>query len=216
MEDFTNQPKDEKEEVSAEASEEINVAEDEQEEDGTLMVSSKSSIKKEILDWVISIAVALVIALLIRNYICAFVRVSGPSMEPTLQHNDLLYVNRFLYTPENGDVIIFRPDHSPKTPYVKRVVATEGQTVVIDETERAVYVDGEKLNEDYIKDRLVSDGNMTYPYTVPEGHVFVLGDNRNNSVDSRDSKVGAVSLKSIVGKVLFRLVPFSKLGSIYN
>ncbi len=215
MEDFTNQPKDENNDITNEETTDIEVTERE-EDDGSLMVATKSSIKKELLDWVVSIAVALVIALLIRNYICAFVRVSGPSMEPTLQHNDLLYVNRFLYTPENGDVIIFRPDHSPKTPYVKRVVATEGQTVVVNELERAVYVDGEKLEEDYIKDRLVSDGNMTYPYTVPEGHVFVLGDNRNNSVDSRDSKVGAVSLKSIVGKVLFRLMPFSKFGSIYN
>ncbi len=178
--------------------------------------SSKSNLKKEILDWVVSIVVALAVALFIRQFIFTLVRVDGPSMLPTLHHNDTLYVNRFMYTPEVGDVIIFRPPNSPSTPYVKRVIAVEGQEVVVDAREQSVYVDGVKLEEDYISEALVSAGTMEYPFTVPEDHVFVLGDNRNNSRDSRDASVGAVPRKNIIGKVIFRLLPVSDFGTIYD
>ena len=192
--------------------------EDEVKEEST----SKTNIKKEILDWVVSIVIALAIAFFIREFIFTLVRVDGPSMEPTLHHNDTLYVNRFMYTPEVGDVIIFRPRNSESTPYVKRVIATEGQVVEIYGRENSndkigkVYVDGIELVEDYILDDLVSCGTMEYPYTVPEDHVFVLGDNRNNSHDSRQSSVGAVSEDSIIGKVIFRILPVSDFGSIYE
>ena len=170
--------------------------------------------KKELLDWAVSIVVALAIALFIRQFIFTLVRVDGPSMQPTLHHNDTLYVNRFMYTPEVGDVIIFRPRNNPETPYVKRIIALEGQEVVVDASEGAVYVDGKELEEDYISEELISAGTMKYPYVVPEDHVFVLGDNRNNSRDSRDASVGAVSRDSIIGEVLFRLLPISDFGGI--
>lgn len=185
-------------------------------EEPELIMSSKSSTKKEILDWVFSIVVALVVALLIRRYLFTLVKVDGPSMQPTLYHNDMLYVNRFMYTPENGDIIIFRPPNSPSTPYVKRIIATEGQTVVIDAREKKVYVDGVELKEDYIDEKLVSAGTVKYPFTVPEDNVFVLGDNRNNSRDSRDAAVGAVPRKNIIGKVIFRMLPISEFGSVYE
>ncbi len=181
-----------------------------------VIASPKSSMKKELLDWVISIVVALAVALFIRQFIFTLVRVDGPSMLPTLHHNDTLYVNRFMYTPEEGDIIIFRPPNSPDTPYVKRVIATEGQEVIIDAREHKVYVDGVELVEDYISEDLVSAGTMKYPYVVPEDHVFVLGDNRNNSRDSRDASVGAVPRDNIIGKVVFRLLPVSDFGSVYN
>lgn len=176
----------------------------------------KNSLKKEIMDWVISIVVALAVALVIRQFIFTLVRVDGPSMLPTLHHNDTLYVNRFMYTPEEGDIIIFRPPNSPNTPYVKRVIATAGQEVIVDAREHKVYVDGVELVEDYISEELVSAGTMTYPYVVPEDHVFVLGDNRNNSRDSRDASVGAVPRSNIIGKVIFRLLPVSDFGSVYD
>jgi len=185
-------------------------------DDDELIVSTKSSVKKEVMDWIVSIAIALVVALFIRQYIFTLVKVDGPSMLPTLEHNDMLYVNRFMYTPEAGDIIIFRPPNSPRTPYVKRVIATEGQTVVIDSHKRKVYVDGVELEEDYIKGDLVSAGTMKYPHTVPDNHVFVLGDNRNNSRDSRDVTVGSIPNKNIIGKVLFRLLPVSEFGNVYN
>ncbi len=181
-----------------------------------LIAPPKSSMKKELLDWIISIVVALAVALFIRQFIFTLVRVDGPSMLPTLHHNDTLYVNRFMYTPEVGDIIIFRPPNSPDTPYVKRVIATAGQEVIVDAAEHTVYVDGVELVEDYISEELVSAGTMKYPYTVPEDHVFVLGDNRNNSRDSRDASVGAVPHKNIIGKVIFRLLPVSDFGSVYD
>ncbi len=181
-----------------------------------LIITPKSSTRKEIFDWLFSIVVALAIALLIRRFLFTLVKVDGPSMQPTLYHNDMLYVNRFMYTPENGDIIIFRPPNSPSTPYVKRVIATEGQTVVIDQQEKKVYVDGVELKEDYIDERLVSAGTVKYPFTVPEDHVFVLGDNRNNSRDSRDAAVGAIPRENIIGKVIFRMLPISEFGSVYE
>lgn len=175
----------------------------------------KFNLKREILDWVVAIVVALVIALLIRTFVFTLVRVDGPSMQPTLHHGDTLYVNRFLYEPKVGDIIIFRPPNSMNTPYVKRVIATEGQVVDVDAQSRTVSVDGVVLEEDYIKEPLLSAGTMQYPYTVPEDCVFVMGDNRNNSRDSRDATVGAVPEKNIIGHALFRLLPIKDFGVLH-
>ena len=175
----------------------------------------KLDLKKEIKDWVVSILIAVVVALVIRTYIFTLVRVDGQSMEPTLSHGDVLYTNRFMYEPENGDIVIFRPTHSPETPYVKRVIAVAGQTVTVNAEAHTVVVDGRILPEDYIKEPLISAGTMKYPVTVPEGYIFVLGDNRNNSRDSRDETVGLVPVESIIGKALFRILPVSELGGLY-
>ena len=139
-------------------------------------------------------------------------------MNPTLTHNDTLFTSRLMYTPKVGDIIIFRPPASPKTPYVKRVIATEGQTVDIDPLTGTVTVDGKAYDEPYIAEPIQPSrmGDMEYPFTVPEGTVFVLGDNRNNSHDSRDSDVGAVPVKNIIGKAQFRLLPLSTFGSLYK
>lgn len=172
--------------------------------------------KKEALDWFVSIAVALIIALLIRRFIFTLARVDGPSMNPTLEHGDTLFTSRLMYTPEVGDIVIFRPPNSPKTPYVKRVIALGGQTVDIDPITGAVTVDGKTYDEPYIKEPIVRMGNMEFPYKVPENTIFVLGDNRNNSHDSRDTDVGAVPVKNIIGKAQFRLLPLNKFGSLYK
>ena len=172
------------------------------------------NIKKEIFDWTTSIVAAVIIALVIRTYIFTLVRVDGPSMNPTLTHGDTLYAQRFMYKPANGDIIIFRPPNSPETPYVKRVIATAGQTVMVDEFTHTVYVDDVALDEPYIAEPTLSAGSMHYPCTVPEGYIFVMGDNRNNSRDSRDSTVGLIPLENVIGRAMFRLLPLSGFGPL--
>ena len=142
-------------------------------------------------------------------------------MEPTLQQSDRLYVNRFLYTPKKGDIIIFRPASDPKRPYVKRVIATEGDTVYIDFETGEVFVNVELKDEPYILEPTHRNGSYimglmehgTYskekPITVEKGKIFVMGDNRNNSKDSRE--IGQVPKSEIIGHALFRFWPFNNM-----
>ncbi len=176
----------------------------------------KGSWKKEVLDWTLSIAVALVVALLIRNFVFTLVNVDGSSMIPTLQDGDTLYVNRFLYEPKQGDIIILHPPQSYNTPYVKRVIALEGQVVDIKPEEGAVYVDGERLDEPYASEPITSGGTLTYPYTVKDGCVFVLGDNRSPNGSSDSRVLGPIPVENIMGKALFRILPFRSFGSLYQ
>lgn len=176
----------------------------------------KTSWQKEVIDWSFSIIAAIVIALLIRNFVFTLVNVDGSSMNPTLQNGDKLYVTRFMYKPAAGDIIILHPPQSYDTPYVKRIVALEGQVVDIKPEEGAIYIDGEKLEEDYVTGPLSTGGNMTYPYEVPKDCVFVMGDNRNPG-GSTDSRIlGPIPVKNIMGKALFRLLPLNSIGSLYK
>ncbi len=179
---------------------------------------------KEIRDWVLCLVIAVALALVIRNFVFTLVKVQGASMQPTLQENDRLYVNRFFYKPEKGDVIIFKPESDPDRPYVKRVIATEGDTVYIDFENGDVYVNGQIIDEPYIKDKTNRTGayimeciaNGQYskdnPIVVEKDKVFVMGDNRNNSRDSRE--IGQVPEKEIVGGAVFRFWPVTNFGSV--
>lgn len=176
--------------------------------------NKKKGWKAELLDWIESLGIAVIAALLIVNFVFTFVRVSGESMEPTLQNNNSLFVFRLGYEPKNGDIIVFKPVGDPDKYYIKRVIATEGQEVDI--RDGKVYVDGEELNEPYIQGITFDRYNTVYPKIVPEDCVFALGDNRENSRDSRDmTSVGMIKKKSIVGKAWFRLFPFDKIGELY-
>ena len=141
----------------------------------------------EIFEWVQAIVVAVVLAMFLRTYVFTLVNVSGQSMVPTLHNSDKLIVWRLGYEPKTGDIITFRPRGHEDTPYIKRVIATAGQTVDLkynEETDSCdVYVDGKKLDEDYIEAKIdkMHMGDMDFPATVPENCVFALGDNRNNS-----------------------------------
>lgn len=176
---------------------------------------------KEIFEWVVCIVVAVAIALLIKNFIFTLVRVDGASMNPTLTHGDRLFTRVLGYSePKAGDIIIFHPsvnvvDRSPNKDkaYVKRVIAVEGQVVDITESGDVV-VDGKVLEEGYIKEKINTRLFMSteFPFTVPKDTVFVLGDNRNNSHDSRSIDVGAVPLDNIIGKAEFRLWPIGSFN----
>ena len=197
--------------VDEEADEEaVDVEVDDEQENKSV----KKTVLKEIMDWVVSIAVAAIIAFGIRTYVFTLVKVDGNSMLPTLHHGETLYTNRLFYQPKNGDIIIFHPRHNPKVSYVKRVIAVEGQTVYIDPETKKVSVDGVVLDEPYIDGADTNPGITGTTFLVPEDHVFVLGDNRNNSSDSRDPNVGFVSEDSILGNAVFRLLPLSQIGTL--
>lgn len=219
-ENMNMQPENNENDVTEENAEIKNLAEEEVEIEEETKKEGGSLFWSEVFEWVQAIVVAVVVAMFLRTFIFTLVNVSGSSMVPTLHNNDKLIVWRLGYTPEKGDVIIFRPKGHEDTPYVKRVIATEGQVVDIKYDEQKgycdVYVDGQRLEEDYIKDKIDINhmGSMKFPATVPENCVFAMGDNRNNSKDSRFMEVGMVTDQSIIGTAVLRFWPVSDFGKI--
>ncbi len=174
----------------------------------------KKKTANEALDWLQCIVSALVIAILVFTFFARTTSVVGSSMLPTLEEGDLLLISRLFYQPKRGDVIVLRKASFMTDPIVKRVIATEGQTIDIDFQEGVVYVDGVALDEPYVNSLTKEPEDFTEPVTVPEGHVFVMGDNRNRSTDSRSAMVGCVDTRFILGKALLRLAPLNKLGRV--
>ncbi len=182
----------------------------------------KEKLKKlphSIFDTVELIAITLAVLLLVTSFLFRLSVVSGGSMSHTLEGGDRLLISDLLYTPKNGDIVVLQmPDEITERysqlekgeAIIKRVIAVGGQTVEIKNS--VVYVDGQALNEPYVLlDDVDSRANMK-PITVSDGCVFVLGDHRNNSLDSR--YFGQVDADVIIGKVLLRLMPFSSFGSV--
>ncbi len=176
---------------------------------------TKKTFLSEIFDWVEVIVLSASFVLLLFTFVMRLAIVDGPSMENTLHDKEMLIISGLFYTPENNDIIVFNSPNY-KEPIVKRIIATENQTVDIDFENWTVTVDGVVLQEDYIKKELVPmrSSDMEFPLTVPEGHVFVMGDNRNDSLDSRNSIIGLVDERYILGDVKLRLFPFNKFGKV--
>ncbi len=181
-------------------------------------MSKDERIKSELFDWMQCIVFALIACILIFLFLGRTVGVVGGSMENTLHEGERLIISDLFYTPENGDIIVLRQESFRNEPIVKRVIATEGQTVDIDFETCTVIVDGVALDEPYTKEY----GNYVYyddqdfdgEITVPEGCVFVMGDNRNGSTDSRTESIGCVDARKILGKVIFRISPLDKIGFV--
>ncbi len=168
--------------------------------------------KNEIKDWIVSIAIAAVLAFAIRTFIVEPYMVEGPSMMPTLQSHERLLVNKFIYMvtePKKGEVIVFKYPSDQSRDFIKRVIATGGDTIEI--RSGRVYVNGELKKEDYILEKQRGSYNKVI---VPQGHVFVMGDNRNNSEDSRFPDVGFVSFKLIKGKASMVFWPVDSLRTM--
>lgn len=202
------------------------------------------NIWREIWEWFYTIVVALVVVFFIKTFLFDIVRVDGPSMNPTLIHNDRLLITKLGYKPEAGDIIILDstytdrleyyenyekttgdelnsfdkatkyfslPDELKHRYYVKRIIGMPGDTVDIKNGK--VLINGELLDEPYYDGITnMTDGLVDYPVTVAEDHVFVMGDNRPNSLDSRSSHLGQVPFKAISGKSQFRIWPFTAIG----
>ena len=165
---------------------------------------------RDVYETVSSLVSALLVVVLVFTFLVRLMGVSGPSMIPTLQDGDYvaLLSNLFMGDLEQGDVIVARKESFENgEPIVKRVIATEGQTVDIDFNLGQVYVDGELLDEDYINDYTYREEGTVFPLTVPEGEVFLMGDNRNHSNDSRDSSLGTVDTRLLIGKAVFLVFP---------
>ncbi len=174
----------------------------------------KTDVSRELFDWAQSLVTALLILSIMFAFFVRLVGVSGGSMEPTLLHNEFLIVSDLFYEPKAGDIVVMTKKTFMEDSFVKRIIATEGQTVYVDYDNGVVYVDGVKLDEPYTKTPTTRRGDVEFPVTVPEGHVFVMGDNRNGSTDSRVSMCGMVDERMILGRVLFRVFPFTRFGVV--
>lgn len=175
----------------------------------------KKDRRRELYEWVQALVCSVLAVVLVFTFVIRLIGVDGHSMVPTLQDGDrLLVLNGPLCGGyEAGDIVVLRKERFLPSPIVKRVVATAGQVVDIDFASGAVYVDGALLQEDYINDLTLTAEGTAFPLRVPEGSVFVMGDNRNHSTDSRDERLGTVDVRYIIGRAVFLAVPAPDAGT---
>ena len=169
-------------------------------------------------DWIEIIGISLAAVIVFLTFFARVTTVVGDSMLPTLHDGESLFVLCIGYEPENGDIVVVQNDRSMVDyPIVKRIIGTGGDTIEFDFENWLVYVNGELLREDYVN-RKDFENMRSYgcagKLTVPEGYVFVMGDNRNASTDSRDTRLGYISEDDVIGKVVFRIAPFGRMGAV--
>lgn len=177
----------------------------------------------DLFEWLQLLMGCVLVAVVLFNCFARLTRVDGNSMNNTLKDGEMMLIWSLGYQPQQGDIVVLNKTdqvtdqllHSKAI--VKRVIATGGQTVDIDYSTGTVYVDGEPLDEPYIKEEMYLPANpMMYNthWEIPEGSVFVMGDNRNASTDSRDARLGCVDERYIMGRVYFTLFPVKNIGVV--
>ncbi len=178
----------------------------------------KSDLATDLFTWLQALTLALVLLVAAFAFFGRIIGVDGSSMVPTLKDGDLLLLQCVAYEPERGDVVVLRkPFAEIDSPIVKRVIAVGGQSVDIDYNSGTVYVDGEALDEPYINERMYlpsSERERGTHWDVPEGSVFVMGDNRNASSDSRHVELGTVDTRYILGRAVCVLLPPGDIGAV--
>ncbi len=171
---------------------------------------------KEIMSMSIYLLVVLLLTFLVVTYVGQRTKVIGSSMEPKLSDGDNLIVDKISYRfeePERFDIIVFPFKYAKKTYYIKRIIGMPGETIFIDEN-GTIFIDGEVLEESYGREVIINPGRAYEPITLGEDEYFVMGDNRNNSSDSRDPVVGNVHRNEFIGKAWMRIWPLSEMGMI--
>lgn len=187
--------------------------------------AERYNLRSEIYEWFEAIVFAIVTVVIIFTFVFRVVGVQGESMKDTLNEQyvhvtneveDRLIISNLFYKPKRGDIIVCAlPEEKP---IIKRVIAVEGDVLKINPQTGEVYINDKKLDEPYVRDEpyIPSGSYECGPVKIKEGHVFVMGDNRNNSKDSRYNVVGQIDEKYILGKALIRIYPFDHFGSLYD
>lgn len=160
---------------------------------------------RDLLEWFEAIVLAIVAVALVFTFGVRMIRVDGHSMQPTLQDGERLLISSLPYTPQYGDIVIIDQYTSYGRPLVKRVIGMAGDTIDIDFENGIVYRNGSALYEPYTAEPTYLQETVTFPVTVPEGCIFVMGDNRNNSTDSRSANVGFIDTRDVLGRVLMQV-----------
>lgn len=180
-----------------------------------VQVQEKTSLSLELYRLLADVIGCLIFVVVLFVFAVRLVTVVGDSMYPTLHEKDnLTLMSNFLYTPQVGDIVVLKSEAYSNGPLVKRVIADEGQTVDINFDTGDVYVDGVLQDEPYINEPTHRNDGTVFPLTVPEGCIFVMGDNRNHSTDSRDPNVGCVDKRYVLGKAMSIVTPVSRFGGI--
>ncbi len=178
------------------------------------MTSRRRKSNQNIVEWYEALIFALAFLVLLFTFVVRVVAVNGSSMVPTLNSGDRLLVQSSLFQVERGDVVVIDSYIDYGKPLVKRVIAVGGDRVDINAETGEVFVNGQLLDEPYIAEATRQKGDMEFPLTVPEGYLFVMGDNRMHSTDSRYQDIGFIDERDILGQVLYRIYPCSAIGSI--
>ncbi len=166
-------------------------------------------------EWVEAGLLAAIVVLLVFTCLLRTATVSGPSMSPTLQSGDrVLILQLGCHDPDYGEIVVIDRTPAGQPPIIKRVIGKAGDIIDIDFHAGEVWRNGALLEEPYIREPTLTRWDVQFPLEVPEGHLFVMGDNRNRSADSRSSQIGLVDVRRVMGKAVFRFYPFQSAGAL--